>query len=211
MTSVSFMIPIPAPPAASRAPGSRRDDARGVHHVARRHPVRSPRAHAGDVARRQREASRRASRRSGASCPSRRAASAAPPPSWSSISSTLERVDHHDRAVLQLLRQRRAQRAALDLLRQLVVVAARLRPEHRAALAPQRVADLADARAAGALLPPRLLAAAADERAVLGRVRAAPLRGVLAARPTPRSGRSSRARRTRRRSARARRPSRCCC
>ena len=85
--------------------------------------------------------------------------------------------------------QRRAQRAALDLLRQLEVVAARLRPEHRAAVAPQRVADRPDARAAGALLPPRLLAAAADERAVLGRVRAAPLRRVRRARPTPRSDR----------------------
>src|SRR6185503_7583966 len=67
----------------------------------------------------------------------------------------------------------------LHLLRQRKVVTARLRPEHRAALAPQRVADLADARAAGALLPPRLLAAAADRRAVLRRVRTAPLGRVL--------------------------------
>ena len=139
----------------------------------------------------------------------RRAASASPTAALVLISPRRQRVDDDQRAVLQLLRQRRAQRAALDLLRQLEVVAARLRPEHRAALAPQRVADLADARAAGALLPPRLLAAAADERAVLRRVRAAALRRVRAARPTPRSGRSSRGRRTRRRcSVDARRPSR---
>ena len=66
------------------------------------------------------------------------------------------------------------------------VVAARLRAEHRAALAPQRVADLADAGAAGALLPPRLLAGAADRGAVLGLVRAAALLPRSRARPTPR-------------------------
>ena len=80
-----------------------------------------------------------------------------------------------------------------------IVVAARLRPEHRAALAPQRVADLADARAAGALLPPRLLAAAADERAVLRRVRAPPLRRVRVHDRFPDQIGRSRARRTPRR------------
>src|SRR4029453_13717724 len=67
-----------------------------------------------------------------------------------------------------------------DLLRQVIVVAARLGAEDRAALAPQRVPDLADARAASALLPPRLLAAAADECAGLGGVRAAAPCRVLA-------------------------------
>ena len=110
-----------------------------------------------------------------------------------------QRVDDDQRAVLQLLRERRAQRAALDLLRQLVVVAARLRAEHGAALAPQRVADLADARAAGALLPPRLLAAAADERAVLRRVRAAALRRVRVHDRFPDQVGRSRGRRTPRR------------
>src|SRR6185436_19176911 len=70
--------------------------------------------------------------------------------------------------------------AQLDLARQRVLVAARLRPEHRAALAPQRVADLADTGAAGALLPPRLLARASHVRAGLGGVRAAAFRRVRA-------------------------------
>src|SRR5262249_10714576 len=87
-------------------------------------------------------------------------------------------VDDDDVAALQLLGQRRAQRAALHLLRQPVVVAARHRPEDGPALAPQRIPDLAHAGAARALLAPRLLAAAADVRAVLRLVRAAPLRRV---------------------------------
>src|SRR5258705_10178881 len=84
-----------------------------------------------------------------------------------------QRIDDGHFAVAQLLRQRGAQRAFLDLFRQLVFVAPRLGAEHRAALAPQRVSDLAETRAAGSLLPPRLLAAAADHRAGLGGVRAA--------------------------------------
>src|SRR6185295_14011973 len=84
------------------------------------------------------------------------------------------------RAVGELGRERRAEGARFHLARQRVVVAARLRPEHRAALAPQRVARLADLRAAGALLAPRLLAGAADHAAGLGLVRALPLRRVLA-------------------------------
>jgi hypothetical protein len=43
---------------------------------------------------------------------------------------------------------------------------------------PQRRAARPDLRAAGALLPPRLLAAAADQRPVLGRVRPLPFGGV---------------------------------
>src|SRR4051812_18969430 len=95
------------------------------------------------------------------------------------VAARLELVDDDERAVGQLRRQRRAQRAQLHLARQRVVVAARLRPEHGAALAPQRVADFADAGAAGALLPPRLLARAADVGAVLRRVRALVLLRVL--------------------------------
>src|SRR4029079_5128782 len=88
-------------------------------------------------------------------------------------------IDHEHVAVAQLLRERGAQGALLDLLRELVVVAPRLRPEGGAALAPEGIADFTDARAAGALLPPRLLAAAAHVRAGLRRVRAAALAGVL--------------------------------
>src|SRR5262249_27579250 len=91
----------------------------------------------------------------------------------------VQRVDDHERAVGDLRRQRRAQRAQLHLARQRVLVAARLRAAHGAALAPQRIADLADAGAARTLLPPRLLAGAADERAVLRRMGAAALRRVL--------------------------------
>src|SRR5262249_48184948 len=75
--------------------------------------------------------------------------------------------------------KRVTQRAELHFARKLVVVAPRLRAEHRAAVPPQRVSDFADARAAGALLPPGLLAGAADERAVLRHVRPAPLRSLL--------------------------------
>ena len=49
-----------------------------------------------------------------------------------------QRVDDRHGAVTKLRRQRRAQRATFDLLRQLERVAARLRPEDRAALAPER-------------------------------------------------------------------------
>src|SRR6185369_9915887 len=94
------------------------------------------------------------------------------------VASRGERVDDGQRAVGELGRERRAEGARFHLARERVVVAARLRPEHRAALAPQRVADLADPRAAGALLPPRLLARSADVGAVLRLVRAAALRRV---------------------------------
>src|SRR5262245_21042277 len=73
----------------------------------------------------------------------------------------LELVDDDDRAVAQLLRERRANGADADLLRQRKLIAARLRPEHGATLAPQRRAARSDLRPAGALLLVRLLAAAA--------------------------------------------------
>src|SRR6266851_8776750 len=87
-------------------------------------------------------------------------------------------VDDHEPPVAELLRQGCAQRAALDLLRQRVLVAPRPGTEHGAALPPERGADVAHAGAAGPLLPPRLPAAAADERAVLRHVGPAPIGGV---------------------------------
>src|SRR5688572_7955134 len=84
-----------------------------------------------------------------------------------------QRIHHDHRAILQLLRDGGAQRPLLHLARQVKVVAARLRAEYGAALAPQRIANLAHPRPAGALLPPRLLAGAAHQRPILRRVRAA--------------------------------------
>src|SRR5439155_5340751 len=89
-------------------------------------------------------------------------------------------VDDDKRTGLKLLGEGRAQRAALDFLWQTVIVAARLRTEHRAAFAPQRVPDLADTGAPSALLAPRFLAAAAHKRPVLRRMGATPRRGLLA-------------------------------
>ena len=77
-------------------------------------------------------------------------------------------------------RERGAQRGRARLLRHVVGVVAGLGPEHGAAVPPQGRADLADAGAPGALLPPRLLARPADQGAVLGGVGAgASARAVL--------------------------------
>src|SRR5947208_13571053 len=84
-------------------------------------------------------------------------------------------VDDDQRAVFHLLRERRPQSAPFGALRDLEVVASRLRPEHRAAVAPQGRADRAHPRASGPLLPPGFLATAADERTVFRRVGPAPL------------------------------------
>ena len=112
---------------------------------------------------------------------------------------------------LQLLRERRAQRAAPHLLRQVELVAARLRPEHGAALAPQRVADLADAARRPVpfcrhgflplpLTSARFLVACVPRRsAAFSCTTDAQIRSRLHA-----------AAEHARRSARARRPSRCC-
>src|SRR5207237_10165221 len=86
-----------------------------------------------------------------------------------------ERVDDHKRPVLNLLCERRDDRAALHFARQRVVVAARRGPEPRAAMAPDRMPDGADPRAARALLLPGLASAAADERAVFRHMGAAPV------------------------------------
>jgi hypothetical protein len=68
-----------------------------------------------------------------------------------------------------LLDQGRTEGAPPGLLRQLVGIVAGVRSEDRPALPPERRARAADAGPAGALLPPGLLAAAADERPGLGR------------------------------------------
>src|SRR5207253_7440510 len=60
-------------------------------------------------------------------------------------------------------------RAAPCLLRHLVRIIPRLRPEDRSAVTPDGRANRAGTRAAGALLPPRLFAAARDEPTGLGR------------------------------------------
>src|SRR4029450_5771558 len=89
-----------------------------------------------------------------------------------------ELIHDDERPILDLLRQRRPQGAALDFLRDLVGVTPRLWPEHGSAVSPQRRPDVADARTSGPLLTPRLLPAAAHERSSLGRVRPTPFRRV---------------------------------
>src|SRR5690606_18872139 len=66
----------------------------------------------------------------------------------------------------------RAQSADLHLFRELVGIVSGLRSVNRAALAPNRRTDRADASAAGAFLLPQLLARTADFTATLGLVRA---------------------------------------
>src|SRR5262249_50767206 len=76
-------------------------------------------------------------------------------------------IDHSEFLVSELGRKRRAERAEDHFLRQIVRVAARLRSVDRAAMAPERRADRADTRPAGALLSPELAARAADFALVL--------------------------------------------
>src|SRR5262249_7126916 len=90
---------------------------------------------------------------------------------------SLRRLDtelgRDDHALLtQQLRQHRAQRAAVHLAVDLLLEAARARRERAAAADPERASDRADARAARALLLPRLLARAAHIGAILLRFRA---------------------------------------
>ena len=84
----------------------------------------------------------------------------------------VEPVDHVDLLVGELGRERRAHRELDDLVRHLEGVAARVRSEDHAAACPLRSARRTLAGATGALLAPRLLAAAADLAAGLGAVRA---------------------------------------
>src|SRR4029078_7700512 len=87
-------------------------------------------------------------------------------------------VDDAERLGLDLVGERLAQGALGDLLRQRERVVARRRRGHDAAPSPDRVADVAYARAAGALLLPQLATAARDFRARLRLLRAAALAGL---------------------------------
>src|SRR5215213_7021831 len=76
-------------------------------------------------------------------------------------------LDDDDVTLAQTLRQGRAQRAAAHLLRQRLRPVAGLRPVDVAAALPERRADRRDARPAGALLLPELLARAGNVAAGL--------------------------------------------
>src|SRR6202012_5819498 len=82
-------------------------------------------------------------------------------------------------AIGQLRSQRRAQCTHQLLLRELVVVAARLRSVNRTTATPERSADRAHARAARALLLPQLLARTRNQLAILRRVRSLAQTGAV--------------------------------
>ena len=154
------------------------DDPARVGQIPRRHTARCRQAHVGKIAHRALQGVIRGH------VDQQRLAGHPQPVEQLHGQSRLRLVDrelgqHDDGLLLELRAQSRAQSAPLHLARQAVVVAARLRPEHGAACAPQRVPGLADPRAAGALLAPRLPAGAADEPARLRRVRAAPRTRLL--------------------------------
>ena len=110
----------------------------------------------------------------------RRAPSARAPAALVLVFATRQRVDDDRRAVLQLGASAARSAPFSTFFGQLSSRSCAAAARNGAALAPQRVADLAHARAAGALLPPRLLAAPLTSRAGLGLVRAAALGGVRA-------------------------------
>src|SRR5688572_29274246 len=90
----------------------------------------------------------------------------------------LDRLDQNDAAVLRTRIERRAPGQPPNLLGQvLVIVASGTRTEDDAAPAPRRRASRALPRAAGALLPPRLLVAARNFGPGLGRRIRLPLVG----------------------------------
>src|ERR1017187_3786259 len=91
----------------------------------------------------------------------------------------VERVHNRQLAIGKLRRQRRAQRAQKLFARKRVVVGARDRPVHRAAVPPEWRTDRANTRAPRALLLPQLLARTGNLPAGLGRVRAAVLPGAV--------------------------------
>src|SRR5208283_5290322 len=91
----------------------------------------------------------------------------------------IKRIDDGELAIGKFRRQRRAQRAQKLFARESVVVGAGLRSVHRAAMAPKRRANRADAGASGALLLPQFLARAGNLPAGLGGVRAAMLPGAV--------------------------------
>src|SRR6185503_3468817 len=90
-----------------------------------------------------------------------------------------EAVEHADRLVAELGRERAAESQPAHLARQPLLVRARVRPEHGATAAVVRRGARALAGAARALLAVRLLAAAADLAARLGVVGADPPAGEL--------------------------------
>ena len=129
MTSVSFMARYPAPPAAARAPrGS--ITVRAVHHVAGGDAAARHQPHAVQVAHRERELFVGLHVHESALPVAPRPLAVRPRPS-SSPRSAASASTMATAPSLELLGEGGAQRALLDLLRQLVVVAARLRPEHR--------------------------------------------------------------------------------
>ena len=133
----------------------------------------------------------------------RRAASSLPHVARSSTASSVEGSANAEpsstpkRAVGCVLREHAAQRRAARLAVHLDLEVARCRRERHAAAGPVRRAGRARAGAAGALLAPRLRAAAGDEPAALRRARAPAVR-----RSSPRA----RSRGRRAASARRRRP-----
>ena len=89
----------------------------------------------------------------------------------------LQLVDDDDVAALGLAAQSRQQRQTLDLLVQAIAVIAGLGAQRYTAMRPLRAAGRALARTAGALLAPRLAAAAGHFAARLGALRALTLIG----------------------------------
>src|SRR5690348_3407550 len=87
------------------------------------------------------------------------------------IALELQLVDDEDASVRGARRHGRGERGAAHLLWHALPVLTAVRAEHDAAVPPQRRAGRARARAAGALLAPRLRAAAGDAVAVLRRAR----------------------------------------
>ena len=88
-------------------------------------------------------------------------------------------IDHDQLAVGKFRGQRRTQRPQQLLARKGVVVRARLRSMHRAAMPPQWRTDGSHAGAPRTLLLPQFLARAGDQLLVLGGVRAGTLRGAV--------------------------------
>src|SRR6266702_2728998 len=81
----------------------------------------------------------------------------------------VERLDHRQLTIGNLGGNRRTERAHQLLLREGVLVAARLGSVDRTARTPKRASDRRDARAARSLLLPQLTAGARDKPAGLGR------------------------------------------
>src|ERR1019366_10147438 len=90
-----------------------------------------------------------------------------------------ERINDRQLAIGELRSQRGAQCTEKLLLREGVIVAARLRAVNRVAVAPERRANRTDTRAARALLLPKLLARTSNFGTALGLVCALAQRGAV--------------------------------